>query len=56
MACTTPPNDFLDHCVSATSFTLARAITKDIDPFSTSFNNTADAGEYDIMGDVDTRE
>ena len=56
MACTTPPNDFRDHGVSATSFTRANAIMKDIDPFSNSFNRTADAGEYDIVGDVDTRE
>jgi hypothetical protein len=51
-----PPNDFRDHCVSATSLTRASAIKNDIDPFSNSFNNTADAGEYDCAAGVDTRE
>lgn len=41
---------------SATSRTRARAITNDMEPLRSSLRSTADAGEYDSAGGVETRE
>lgn len=48
--------DSSDHGTSATDFTRARAMTKDIEPLRSSLSITADAGEYASEGGVETRE
>lgn len=51
-----PQKDFRRQGVSVTSRTLESAMRNDIEPLRSSFKSTADAGEYESAGDVETRD
>jgi hypothetical protein len=51
---TTPKKDRCDQGTSATSFTLARAMMKDIEPLRSLLSRMADTGEYEREGGVET--
>ena len=51
-----PRIDLRCQDVSATSGTLERAMRNEIEPLRSSFRSTAEAGEYDSAGGVETRD
>jgi hypothetical protein len=53
---TTPKKDRRDQGTSTTSFTLVRAMMKDIEPLRSSLSRMADTGEYEREGGVETRD